>query len=56
VSVFRSSGSWWQGWYGKFYPLGKTGWVKLGKTLPIYAEILIYYDCGYNFMLFKIKR
>jgi len=25
-----------QCWHGKFYPLGKTGWVK-----PTYAEILI---------------
>jgi len=22
-----------QGWHGKFYPLGKTGWVKLGKKV-----------------------
>jgi len=45
-----------------FYPLGKTGWVKLGKRVsftqqenwvkPIYAEILIYYDCKYNLMQF----
>jgi len=21
-----------QGWHGTFYPLGKTGWVKLGES------------------------
>jgi len=32
--------------HGKFYPLGKN----------LYAEILIYYDCKYNLMRFKVKQ
>jgi len=30
VEQFRSKA---QGWHGTFYPLGKTGWVKLGKRV-----------------------
>jgi len=57
---------WSQCWHGKFYRVGKTVWVKLGKRVsftheynwvkPIHVEILIYCDHKYSLIQFKVKQ